>query len=713
MTLAALLKDIARWRKALRADIASYKLEIEPPQLDRLTQEILDHAICLKICADRCIASHWHSSVLQPISSLPKDISDCWVQLTLQRLDGFMQAHQLAATPIALLGYSYEQFLSTSQASNRKAQGAYYTPPAVIDYLVTHTLGTCLQSQTVTSLSQVRSLRILDPACGGGAFLLRAYQHLLDWYQAQYIGRFEHYRSYFYQTQAGDWCLTLAAKKTILLNHIYGVDINPIAVELTKRSLLLQLLENSAEELNSLRRSNVSINELCLDRTILDTQICCGNSLVSSDFYGYEPSDIKPLDWEQVFPDAMRSGGFDVVIGNPPWLFTRTAQFDDRLKRYYQTKYFSRAKLTDSNKAKQPGKVNLFVVFLFKFIELLHPQGRIGIIVPNTLLRTTVYENARKHILDQCHIEQIIELGHDAFAAITASVTLLILDKDLTQSTLSFKQSIAPSVSFQVLNKELFLHNTSYVFSVGLNQQQHQIFDKIMAQSIRLSTITREIIEGIVCRKDQITTQPLTNRHQRILEGKDITRYAITFREKYLLFDRSQLHRPRPDYVWAANEKIILRRIGGGTRALIAVLDTEYYYTFASTNNILLKEDCPYNIRYVLALLNSQLLNCYYIQRFTNQSRLTVNIAKTFLEQLPIRSLNLNCFTDKQQHDRLVQAVDQLQFLHYQLKLATSLNEQHWLQQQISAIDQQIDRWVYDLYELTDTEIQLASASPN
>jgi adenine-specific DNA-methyltransferase len=715
--LAAFLKDLARWRKQLRTSLAHDDPGLDSSQLDRTVQEIIDRAICLNLCASYKIASCWHFLILQPIHLLPPTVIDRWVQATLQRLENFMQAHGISALPIALLGYSYEQCLSTTQKSDRKAQGAYYTPLAVVDYLIKHTLEPCLAKQRVTyldlDLAQSRSLRILDPACGGGAFLLQAYRYLLDWYQTQDSIVNETNRSQFYQTSQGNWHLTLTARQTILLNHIYGVDINSTAVELTKRSLLLQLLAGSAEEeATTLDRANWAANKLRLDATILDKQICCGDALVSSNFYAQEAVDlnaddlIKPLDWEQVFPDIIESGGFDVVIGNPPWLFTRTAKFDHRLKRYYQTNYFSRSKLTETSKAKQTGKVNLFTVFLFKFIELLHPQGRIGILVPNTLLRTTVYENARKYILDRCHIEHIVELGHDSFPAITSSVALLILGKDLTQSTLSCAQSIAPNAPIQTLNKNLFLNNTSYVFSLG-SSQQYQIFDKITATSIRLSALTQEIIEGIVCRKDQISAHPLTDRHQRLLEGKDITRYAITFRQKYLLFDRSQLHRPRPNSVWDSHEKIILRRIGGGARALTGVLDTGHYYTFASTNNILLNADCSYDIRYILALLNSQLLNDFYIKKFTNQSRLTVNIAKTFLEQLPIRSLNLNYPDEQQQHDRLVQAVDQIQSLHCQLKLAASSDEQHWLHQQIDAIDQQIDRWVYDLYELTETEIQL------
>jgi hypothetical protein len=628
---------------------------------------------------------------------------DRGIQSTLQHLAELRHRYNLTATPIELLTYSHEQFL-TSQRGHRKQQGAYYTPPALVDYLVTQTVGPWLQ----TPANATRPVRLLDPACGAGAFLLRSYGYLLNWYQAQALVDSTNQRSQLYQSHRGEWHLTLAAKWEIL-SHLYGVDLDQTAVELTKRSLLLQLLSDSAEEAAVCGKLALSNDDLTLDNNIY-----WGNALVGPDFDpAHDPESldrqaIQPFDWERTFPQILPDG-FDVVLGNPPWVFTRTAQFDDRLKRYYQTTYLSRTK-SATGKASQPGKINLCVVFLFKFIQLLHPQGRIGIVLPNTVLRTTIYENLRRYLLQHCHIEQIVDLEYDAFAQVTASTVLLILSKDVAQSTVCYKRSIAADGAVKMLSQTAFANNISAVFNVGFSSLQQQIFDKMTAGSIPLGSITKDIIEGIVCRKDQIVTSPLSDRHQRILAGKDIHRYAIAARTQYILFDRQRLHRPRPDYVWTANEKIILRRIAGGTTALVGVLDTERHYAFASTNNILMT-DTWYNIRYLLALLNSQLLNYYYVHRFTNQSKLTVNIAKTFVEQLPLWKLEQTGATDRQQHDRLVQAVDRIQALHRQRCQSNSLDEQTWLQQQIQTVDRQIDRWVYDLYHLTESEIDLIDPS--
>lgn len=700
MEMASLLKEIANWHKQWVIDLFQQNSQLDR-MIDRQTlnqiEDTISQSITLQICHDRGILPD-SQFIIQPETDVQL------LQSAMQHLSALKQTCQISALPIELLGQMHEQFLATHQATTRKAQGIYYTPVTIVDYMVNSILGTRLQNKSIEDLRH-HSFRILDPACGSGAFLLRAYQYLLHWYRIQYLAKLEQYRSQLYQHN-GAWHLTIAAKQQILLRHLFGLDISQDAVNMTRRSLLLQMLEGSVAE-----HQPQSVH--VFDTAVLQFNIQCGNALIDLDFYQLNHStqftpetvnQINAFSWKDAFPQVIQSGGFEVILSNPPWVFTRNAKFDDRIKRYFQVKYLSQTQSVQRSKARQTGKVNLFVLFLFQCIELMHQDAQLGIIVPNTLLRTTVYETIRKHILDRCSIEQIVDLGREIFSGVTASSALLILGKNLEHSTIKFTDAIGQE-RFSILSKNDFLQNTSYVFSVCIDRSQTDLFQRINSISIPLKSLASEMIEGIVCRKDQIKHQQESDRDQRILQGKDITRYCISFREKYILFDRKQLHRPRPDHLWSAKEKIILRRIGGGEFALIAALDTEHYYAFASTNNILLRADQRHNIRYILALLNSQLLNYYYIQKFTNQSRLTVNISKTFLEQLPIRSINFDCPIETSQHDRLVHQVEGLQRLHRQLPIATSILEQQDLQQQIQAIDQQINQWVYELYNLTEAEI--------
>lgn len=768
----AFLKKLAQWRRQLTAELENQHPHLEPQQLHEAVQRMLDRLLFLRICQARQVISdrflpnlsqqdHLGERLWQLGTDLDGDLDTdldgdhlgvrlCrWSSPAVSDWDAegrfnpgvsdeslrtVIRGMLALENPVAieLLGQLYEQFLRQSQATTRKANGIYYTPSPIVEYMVRHTLCSQLQGRTVKTMQHL-PLRVLDPACGAGSFLLRAYQELLNWYRNQYQANLAQWGHWLYRPAAGAWRLTLAAKQQILLRHLYGVDLDPQAVKIAQRSLLLLLLEGLVEQPTHLKKT-------AIDPTGLAGNLRWGNALMGSDCL---LRSNACFDWEVAFPEIMQTGGFDVVIGNPPWVFTRDAQFDDRLKQYYQKKYLAplrsdgilskdvrepdnpncnaiewgiQSRLNQAgkeeqapterygDKTKQAGKVNLFILFLLQFIHLTHPQGVLGILIPNTILRTTVYDGVRKYLLEQCNIQQIVDLDNDTFPGITAGLVILILGKNPADSRVHFYQGMATSTP-AILNKTAFLKNTSHVFSVLVSPAESCLFSKMEGLSIPLAHLARSLMEGIVCRRDQVNSTPLNSQYQKLLEGKDIQRYHLIFRQNYVWFDRQQLHRPRPDYLWSAPEKIILRRIGGSQFPLIAVLDTDNYYTFASTNNLLLKTDCFYNIRYILALLNSKLLNHYYVKKFTNRSRLTVNIAKTFVQQLPIKTIQFDQKSDRVKHDQLVELAENLQLLHPQLMQAKTREQGRSIQTQINILDQQIDQIVYELYQLTDQEI--------
>ena len=192
-----------------------------------------------------------------------------------------------------ILGHVYEQFLGKvirlteghrakveEKPEVRKAGGVYYTPTYIVEYIVKNTVGKIMLKAKLQDRSV--PFRILDPACGSGSFLLGAYQYLLDyhrdWYQKD--GAQKHTKE-IYQGRGGQWYLTIQEKKRILLNNIYGVDIDPQAVEVTKLSLLLKVLEG--ENQDTLERQMKLFKERALPD--LGSNIKCGNSLIGPDFY--------------------------------------------------------------------------------------------------------------------------------------------------------------------------------------------------------------------------------------------------------------------------------------------------------------------------------------------------------------------------------------------------------------------------------------------
>src|SRR5665647_2887843 len=318
-------------------------------------------------------------------------IDDRVLKDILRRLYYPESPYEFSVLPADILGQVYEQFLGKvirltaghravveDKPAVKKAGGVYYTPTYIVDYIVAHTVGPLLEGKNPTQAAQ---LRILDPACGSGSFLIGAYQHLLDWHLARYVeegaeknskGKAARIRPSVH----GEWRLTTAEKKRILLEHIYGVDIDTQAVEVTKLSLLLKVLEGeSGESLNSQMK-------LFHERVLPDLahNIQCGNSLIGPDFYDGQldlddeaAQRINVFDWQAAFPQIFKTGGFDAVIGNPPYIRIQTMKEWAPLEvEHYKERYLSAGK----------GNYDIYVVFVERGLQLLNKKGRLGFILP-------------------------------------------------------------------------------------------------------------------------------------------------------------------------------------------------------------------------------------------------------------------------------------------------------------------------------------------
>jgi len=268
----------------------------------------------------------------------------------------------------------------------KKAGGVYYTPTYIVDYIVEHTVSELLKEKMP---KQAADLKTLDPACGSGSFLLGAYQRLLDWHRDWYVndGPDKYTRPRkggqpaLFQAGHGEWRLTTAERKRILLNSIFGVDIDPQAVEVTKLSLLLKVLEGESEE---------SINaqlKLFHERALPDlgSNIKCGNSLIGSDFFqgrqgslfdNDEALRVNPFDWDKGFPQIFTraNAGFDAVIGNPPYvsaweLYSATPAIRE---------YFNNSMVF----ATAHRHWDLYVLFLERAHQLSRAEGRFAFIIP-------------------------------------------------------------------------------------------------------------------------------------------------------------------------------------------------------------------------------------------------------------------------------------------------------------------------------------------
>ena len=434
------LAEIERWRRALAQDIAARNTSLTPGELNAAVQETIDRVVFLRIAEARGIevsgqlqsllsgpgiyselvklfrraGQRYHSGLFNSRLTPALQVGDGALTGILRRLYYPESPYEFSVLPAAILGQVYEQFLGRVITLNGghqpdvvlkpeipKAGGVYYTPVSIVDHIIDITLPPLLEGRSPQSVagqdssSNCHPLRVLDPSCGSGVFLLGAYDYLLRWYLEAYTadgaerwasGR----RPRLQRGPGGSWELTAAERKDILLRHIYGVDIDPRAVEVTKLSLLLKVLEGEPERVLPDLTGNIR----------------CGNALIESDFCDHGPlfpddgnqSHVNIFDWRREFNRIFVSAdGFDAVIGNPPYLDSETmTRFIPGWRDYCGTKYRAAA-----------GNWDVFCVFIERALDLCRPGGYHSFIVPNKLGSASYARNIRAIIAGEYDLSRI------------------------------------------------------------------------------------------------------------------------------------------------------------------------------------------------------------------------------------------------------------------------------------------------------------------
>jgi type I restriction-modification system DNA methylase subunit len=449
----AFLQEIERWRELLARNIALRNKTLSQRELNFAIQQTIDRIIFLRICEDRGIENYGSLMALQNgenvykrlfqlfrkaddkynsglfhfkkekkrdnFDSLTPDLSidDKVLKDIFKNLYYPDSPYEFSVLPADILGQVYEKFLGQvirltpkhqakieEKPEVRKAGGVYYTPTYIVDYIVKQTVGKLVKGKKPGLRGAVSRLKIVDPACGSGSFLIGAYQFLLDWHLAGYLDdnpekQTKGKRPRLYQTDKGEWRLTADERKRILLNNIYGVDIDPQAVEVTKLSLLLKVLEGEDEQ--SIGKQQALFQERVLPD--LSNNIKCGNSLIGPDFYEKQQMNIfdeeeiyrvNAFDWDDEFADIMKKGGFDAVIGNPPYFNIRT--LDKEILGYLRTNYSEI----------HTGYNDIMYYFVYKGVVLLNKYGYFGFITSNYYLGNNYAQLLRNYI--KKYIEQII-----------------------------------------------------------------------------------------------------------------------------------------------------------------------------------------------------------------------------------------------------------------------------------------------------------------
>lgn len=555
--------------------------------------------------------------------------------------------YDFSAIPSDILGKMYEQYLGnlvdekniSKFRSKRKSEGIYYTPFRIVNYIVNSSLGEYLDSQ-----KKLSNIHLLDPTSGSGSFLTNAYDYIENYYSKREN-------------------LTYHKKCNIITKNIYGVDKDTRAIEISRLNLHFKLLEKNKRlpEMDNLKEGDSLIDD----------------SSVAGD---------KAFQWKKEYPEVCSLQGFDVIVGNPPYVFGGGKGIKKEEKEYFKKNYIS-----------AKNKLNLFALFIEKSIDLLKEGGILGFILPNSLLRVTSYEEIRKLILEKTSILKIINLKPGVFEGVTASTIIIILQKEKSrekreENLIKISEGLENQFSLKS-QKEFF--NYLHIFDIISSENSRDLKNKLKRNSIELGKITKEMIFGVVIagnKKEVISNKKRNNKYKKFLEGRDIDPYQIKHSNQFLLYEKSKLHRARSPAIFEVKEKILMQRISGGKKPLIAAYDDKQFYTKESINNIILSND-KFKAKYILALLNSKLINWFYAATFTNASDLTVNVSKAYLSDIPIKEIEVN------KQNEVIKLVDKLISLK-------KLKETPEIMKKINEIENQIDKLTYDFYNLTNEEVR-------
>jgi len=809
------LATIERWRSELARNLALRNSHLTQREINFAVQRIIDRIIFLRMCEDRQIepferlralsngvnvyprlceifeeadakynSGLFHFQAEKGAHELPDQITmglsvdDKLLKSIIRDLYYPESPYVFDAIPPDILGQVYEQFLGKvirltdghraiveDKPEVKKAGGVYYTPTYIVDYIVKQTVGKSVEGKTP---KQVSGIKILDPACGSGSFLINAYQYLLDWHHQWYLqndpAKWAKGRSpVLVQTTSG-WKLTIAERKRILLDGIYGVDIDSQAVEVTKLSLLLKVLEGESEQ------TIQPYLRLFQQRALPDLgeNIKCGNSLIDTTMlgrFGYESlketdlARISAFDWNLGFPEIMRDGGFDVIIGNPPYI---------RIQGMREWAPIEVECFKNEYESASQGNFDIYVVFVEKALKLADKNACLGFILPHKFLNAQYGLGLRTLLSRGNHLKRIVHFGaHQVFRGATTYTCLLFLTnavspkfvfsdienlnawRDRGESedfAVPAEKASGPEWNFKKLEKsDLFekmeggsrkLGEMAQIF-VGTQTSAEDIFvlDNCTEEGSDIVGLSRSLDRVVKIEKS--ITQPF-------LRGKDIRRYkrpVSTSRlicpyeineDKSRLFTREELAQYPLAYQYLMSHKEALSsrekgRFRNGhwyafgypksmhlfqrTKIIMPDFNDEPSYSidleghfFKTGYGILLRKDSG-TLEFLLGLLNSSLLFQYLISIGTTLRGGYIRFWTQFTEQLPIWTIDASNKREVEIQNAIINAVSQLANFKERLDETRSPYEKENTLIQVSGLEREIDFLVYGLYRLTPEEI--------
>ncbi|MBI3034078.1 N-6 DNA methylase [Candidatus Woesearchaeota archaeon] len=650
--------------------------ELEAPMLQSVVREDLNKRIYKKLnLIFRKIDDIYNSKLFTPHLCEDLDIDD---EVLGRLINGLFNTsdnvvhYDFSAIDADVLGNIYEQYLGhilkktdkraklAEGKAHRKEQGIYYTPTYVVDYIVKNTVGELAKDKTF----DLKTIKILDPACGSGSFLMKAFDYLVT-LDKKKNGEVDQTKLDLTGASAN-----YGRKVEILKENIFGVDLDSKAVEIAQLNLLLKTTEKKHR------------------LPTLQENIKVGNSLIDDSAIAGD----RAFKWEEQFKDIMANGGFDVVIGNPPY----GADLEE-VKDFLLNKY-------STNR----GKMNSYRLFIEKGMSLLRNEGVLGFIVPNTWLSDNNSHALREKILKETKIIKILVLPESlkVFEGVTQATTVIILKKDtnsknvmnntvILMDDVTKKSDFDSFVTGRIKQKTFFeLDNLSIITKDDLVKLVSKIKDKGKDSFENFFTINQGEVNLTVYKK--YLRNKSEDKTRPLIRGNDLQRYQIDkqeSKESFVVY--TSLKRDDSD-----ENRIVLQEVSNmAQKRRIKATILEKGANCGHTCNYLysLKENT--DIFYHLGILNSKLINLYF-KVFSN----TNHVSGKELRRLPIiscynKTISNNAKTLIELNRRLIEIKDK------------QTDEKVRIEKEIQKLDNEIDKEVYKLYGITEEEKKIIEDS--
>lgn len=559
------LKQIETWRHDLATDVIQNNAGFNEEDINFLVQRLLNRIVFLRICEDREIEKYETLKAIKNYDELKalfvksdkkynsglfdfiEDNFSMNINLKSEILIEIFNELYYPESPYdfsvvdpTILSQIYERYLGSkiaiinlteilivNEPEVAVSSGVVPTPKLIVQNIVKETLTSVFAGKT---LKEIQQLRIADICCGSGTFAISVYDYLLEQITLAFITEGIKDNELIYQSFNGSYILTLKAKQAFLVSNIYGVDINPYAVEVTKFSLLLKLLEN--ENAASIDNYLAKYKQKVLPS--LDDNIKTGNSLVDEKYFEFNPDSIdddallykvKPFDWKDEFPFLEETEGFDAIVGNPPYVrIQNMVKYQAEEIKYYQSAIsgFTVAETDTFDK---------YYLFIQKAINLLNPNGVLGYIVPNKFFIVKGGTALREFISSHSSIYKIIHFGvTQVFPNRSTYTAILILDKK-EREQFNFKRIKRLSTEFMA-GEINYVTYTNAAFTdqpwIFVSKETEAIFDKVKAaNTVPLQNIA-EIPVGLQTSADKIyIIQPHTETDTTFKFRKGKIEYEI------------------------------------------------------------------------------------------------------------------------------------------------------------------------------------------